>query len=217
MDYEAEIKALEDKRSALFALRKPIDAQLDENYNDLKAMKELYGEYRVAQMKEENFQPSHGNWFSDKELELILTGEPGSTTEYRHAERITRDRFSGAFCNHGYVAESGQTVFRIALVKGNGARTALVRDVITYILPHIKWRTVDGYDRKLAVLEKRFHIFSESDSGYRNLVYRQDNTWSIDSRYPGSKYESLDSALAYIEANLWYENPNRDDDCDDDY
>lgn len=204
---EKTIKATELKRKALFEKRKPIDEQLRKLSEKLDDLRERKAELQVAEMKAENFVPTPGNWFSPKELELVLLGETNSMTLYRHADWLMINRFNYAFARDGYCPETGQTVFRVSLVKGNKERTKLVKDAILFMLPHIKWRTKDSYDCDVDPFI-RFDIFEHNLSANGNsydLVYTADKHWCIQTRWRKDLYPSLEAALDYIEENLWYE------------
>lgn len=208
----ADISKLEAERQTLFELKRPIDEKLGQLYKDLDALRNLLGEVQVEEMKAENFVPSYGNWFSEKELELVLIGDHKSMTLYKYAEHLLVSRFDYAFARDGYTEETGQTKFHIALVKGDKKRTQFVKDAILYFLPHLKWKTKDRYDGVLDVAEKRFVIFEHnlSANGTYDLIYTQDDKWSISRSYHRKdEYASLDAALQYIEENLWYERLGR--------
>lgn len=206
-DLEKRISSIELEREALFEQRRPIDERLHELYEEQKILREQKAELQVAEMKAENFVPSNGNWFSPKELELVLLGETNSMTLYRHADWLMTNRFNYAFSRDGYCPETGQTVFRISLVNGNKERTKLVKDAILFMLPHIKWRTKGRYDEEVDPFI-RFDIFehtlSAGGSSY-DLVLNKDKVWTIASRWRTMEFPSLDAALDHIEENLWYE------------
>lgn len=222
-ELQKNLQTLELHRAMLFEKRRPIDEELSSNYEKLTKAREQLAEARVAEMKEENFAPSPGNWFSEKELELILMGETNSMTLYRHSERLLQNRFNLAFSRYGYCPETEQASFRIALKKGDSARTRLVQDAIVYMLPHLKWRTKDRYDRELSHHQIRFHIFEHNlCEGGRSfdLVYTTENKWYIEERWSKKEYLVLAEALEYIQENLWYERDegtSSSDYDDDDY
>lgn len=224
-----ELENLENERKELFALRAPIDEKITSNYEKIKELREQIAVIRVDEMKAENFVPSAGNFFSPKELELVLVGDHNNGTLYGYAEHLMQDRFGFAFSRYGYCHETGQSSYKIALVKGDSERTNLIKNAILYFLPHLKWRTKDGYDRDLTPHQIRFDIFEHNlSAGGRSydLVYTSDDKWYIEERWRKTEYPTLDAALVFIENNLWYErkksdgsksSPLWDDDEFDDY
>lgn len=205
---DSSIEKLKEEQKSLWEEKKPIDERLSVIFNELKVLNDQKGDILIAEMKAENFVPSYGNWFSKKELELILIGNVNSMSLYRYAEELLTSQFNYSFARDGYLQETGQTQFRIALIKGDKQRTSLVKDAILYMLPHLKWRTKDRYEAVLPVAEKRFDIFehnlSAGGSSY-DLVYTSDDKWLIAERWRNVDFDSLDLALNYIENHLWYE------------
>lgn len=209
-----QLTVLQAEQADLWEKQRPIKERLHTLYEEMEQVKAELAKIEIEEMNAEGFVPTHGNWFSEKELKLVLIGDVRSMELYRHADHLLSSRFGFSFARDGYCSETEQTKFHIALTKGDKELTKFVRDVILYFLPHLKWQTKGRYDCDLEVPEKRFDIFDHNLSAggvSYDLVYTQDDKWIISGSYRRhEEYASLEAALDYIEQNLWYERLNKD-------
>lgn len=183
---QKQLNELENRRSELFRLKEPIDAELCSNYDKIEKLKN--------QLATQKIKTGNVSW------NYLLTPDAGKEVYKEANNRLAKFDLS-MFC---YFPETNQMCVRIGLIKNSQESYSKViaglKEVLPFILP-----LKDGY--------KHIGVF-ESTLGehgvYNCLINEQNNDYKLIFCYYSRKIEkdkftSLEELISYVQKNHYYE------------
>lgn len=191
-DYQKEIDKKEARRTELFKMKEPIDAELLKLYDEIKALREK--QTKESLKKEMNFEEKFN----------FLMFEDGCSSDmerYRAAQKFVNEEL-GLWMS-GYYPSTSQKGLEIMLYKGAGDNLEKTYNSLNKILPLVKPYNDEG--------EKRFKLFEHtlSEHGIYALV-NKDDIWKLTCTSWGrerdiKEWDNLKDALAYCQEHHYYE------------
>jgi hypothetical protein len=188
-DLELKIKANEDRRVELDKQRVPIEREMVKLYKINETLRDKMDKLKISS--------------GDIGWESILQCNHYESSIH-HTFRNEK-LYSIGLRSCGYNIETEQTCIQIAMIRGDQVQFEKVISGLNIVMPFLK-------DDKKGNL--KIHIMEESLSyhaSYSLVINRKDKTFKVcRNGFTNREYNNLESAIAYIQENLWYENDDEE-------
>jgi len=190
-DLELKIKANEDRRVELDKQREPIEQEMVKLYEVNRTLRDKLDRLKINS--------------EDIGWEFILQCNYYESSVHNRFRNEKLSSIGLGIC--GYNIETEQTCIQIAMIRGDQVQFDKVISGLNIVMPFLK----DDKDGELAI-----GIIEESlscNASYSLVINRKDKIFKVcRDGFTNREYNNLESAIAYIQENLWYKENNEDED-----